>query len=91
MMMKYCCYLVLNVVFFFPGEAVAAAQRVEREDGELHPQHQLHHLRRDPAGDEEGQGVPGALRQGGRLQEPGTKTAGKTAGNARKQLETAVI
>lgn len=61
-----------------PGETVASAQRVERQDGELHPQHQLHHLRRDPAGDEEGQSVPGAVRQGGRLQEPGTRTRSET-------------
>lgn len=43
------------------GEAVTSAQRVERQDGELHPQHQLHHLRRDPARDEEGQSVPGPV------------------------------
>lgn len=48
---------------------------MEREDGELHPQHQLHHLRRDPAGDEAGQSLAGALRQSGGLQEPGTEPA----------------
>lgn len=45
---------------------------MEWEIGELRVKHQLLHLRRDPAGDEEGQSVPGHVRQGRRLKEPGT-------------------
>lgn len=44
---------------------------MEREVGQLRAQHHLLHLRRHPAGDEACQGVPGHVRQGGRLQEPG--------------------
>lgn len=57
-----------------PGEAIAYAQRVEWQNRRLHSQHQLHHLRRDPAGDEAGQSFPGAVRKGGGLQKPGIET-----------------
>lgn len=56
-----------------PGEAPASGIWVERQAGELRPQHQLGHLRRDPAGDEEGQSLTGHVRQGRRFQEPGTE------------------
>lgn len=38
------CLICLTRIFL-SGETIASAKRVEREDGELHPQHQLHHLR----------------------------------------------
>lgn len=40
---KEICVVISFV--FTPGETIASAQRVERQNGELHPQHQLHHLR----------------------------------------------
>lgn len=59
-------------MYFFPGQAQPSDLRVEWEIRELRVKHQLVHLRRDPAGDEEGQSVPGHVRQGRRLKEPGT-------------------
>ena len=58
----------------FTGETVPSYRRQRVEDRQLRPQCQRFHLRGDPARDEARQGVAGSVCEGGRLQEPGTRS-----------------
>ena len=65
---------VVNPVFsLLSGQALPTGSRPGTAGGRwLWPGHQHVHLRGDPEGDEEGKGVSDHVRQGGRIQEPGT-------------------
>lgn len=62
----------------FLADKVHRVERGAAAEAGLAGEHLVWDLRGDPAGDEEGEGFPGSVRQGGRQQESGRRLKDKT-------------